>query len=37
LPAAHPLVRGEPVLEEVQGPTGLEYPSQLAQGADSVL
>ena len=36
LPAAHSLVRGQPVLEEVQGPTGLEDPSQLAQGADSV-
>ena len=36
LPAAHSLVRGQPMLEEVQRPTGLEDPSQLAKRADSV-
>ena len=34
--AADPLIGGQPVLEEVQGPPGLEDPPHLAQGSGDV-
>jgi len=36
LPAAHILVGGQPVLQEVQSPSGLEDPPHLAQGGSGV-
>ena len=36
MPAAHPLVGGQPVLKEVQGPPRPEDPPQLAQGGGHV-